>query len=77
MQLFDTLVLPILSCACEVCAVSPSVSEAAEVGIYTGFLKQLFGVCTSTANAEIMLASLAVFLDKSIFYLSAETISLP
>ncbi len=58
-KLFDTLVLPILSYACEVWGVSPSVGEAAEV-LHRGFLKHLLGVRISTTN-EIVLAEFGRF----------------
>ena len=55
-KLFDTLVLPILSYACEVWAVSPNVGEAAEV-LHRSFLKHLLGVAQhaqhETVHAEL------------------------
>ena len=48
-KLFDILVSPILSYACEVWAVNPSVDEAAEV-LHRSFLKHLLGVRMSTAS---------------------------
>ena len=64
-KLFDTLVLPILSYAYEVWAVSPNVGEAAEV-VHRGFLKQLLGVGMSTAS-EIVLAEFGRFRCRSTF----------
>ena len=58
-KLFDTLVLPILSYACEVWAVNPHVGAAAEV-LHRSFLKHLLGVRTCTAN-EIVLADFGRF----------------
>ena len=58
-KLFDTLVLPILSYACEVWAVNPNVGEAAEV-LHRSFLKHLLGVRTCTA-IEIVLAEFGRF----------------
>ena len=58
-KLFDTLVLPILSYACEIWAVNPNVGEAAEV-LHRSFLKHLLGVRTCTAN-EIVLAEFGRF----------------
>ena len=58
-KLFDTLVLPIFSYACEVWAVNPNVGEAAEV-LHRSFLKHLLGVRTCTA-IEIVLAELGRF----------------
>ena len=58
-KLFDTLVLPILSYACEVWAVNPNVSEAAEV-LHRSFLNHLLRVTTCTAN-EIVLAEFGRF----------------
>ena len=58
-KLFDTLVLPILSYACEVWAVNPNVGEAAKV-LHRNFLKHLLGVRTCTAN-EIVLAEFGRF----------------
>ncbi|KAL3134763.1 hypothetical protein ABBQ32_14214 [Trebouxia sp. C0010 RCD-2024] len=58
-KLFDTLVLPILTYACEVWAVNPSISEAAEV-LHRGFLKHLLGGRMSTAS-EIVLAEFGRF----------------
>ena len=58
-KLFDTLVLPILSYACEVWAVDSSAGEAGEV-LHRGFLKHLLGVRNSTAN-ELVLAELGRF----------------
>ena len=52
-KLFDTLVLPILSYACEVWAVNPNVGEAAEV-LHKSFLKHLLGVRTCTANETVL-----------------------
>ena len=49
----NTLVLPILSYACEVWAVNPNVGEAAEV-LHRSFLKHLLGVRTCTANAIVL-----------------------
>ena len=53
-KLFDTLVIPILSYACEVWGVRPSVGEAAEV-LHRGFFTHLLGVRISTTT-EIVLA---------------------
>ena len=58
-KLFDTLVLPILSYACEVWAVNTNVGEAAEV-LHRSFLKHLLGVRICTAN-EIALAEFGRF----------------
>ena len=58
-KLFDTLVLPILSYACEVWAVTPNVGEAAEV-LRRTFLMHMSGVRTCTAN-EIVLAEFGRF----------------
>lgn len=58
-KLFDTLVLPILTYACEVWAVNPSISEAAEV-LHRGFLKHWLGGRMSTAS-EIVLAEFGRF----------------
>ncbi len=58
-KLFDILVLPILSYACEVWAVNASVGEAAEA-LHRSFLKHLLGVRMSTAN-EIVLAEFGRF----------------
>ena len=55
----DTLVLPILSYACEIWAVNPNVGEAAEV-LHRSFLKHLLGIRTCTAN-EIVLAEFGRF----------------
>ena len=52
-KLFDTLVLPILSYACEVWAVNPNVGEAAEV-LHRSFLKHLLGVEICTANETVL-----------------------
>lgn len=52
-KLFHILVLPILSYACKVWAVNPSVSEAAEV-LHRGFLKHLLGVRMSTASEWVL-----------------------
>ena len=52
-KLFDTLVLPILSYACEVWSVNPNVGEAAEV-LHGSFLKHLLGVRTCTANETVL-----------------------
>ena len=59
LQILDTLVLPILSYACEVWAVNPNVGEAAKV-LHRSFLKHLLGVRTCTAN-EIVLAEFGRF----------------
>ena len=48
-KLFDTLILLILSYACEVWAVNPNVGEAAEV-LHRNFLKHLLGARTCTAK---------------------------
>ena len=58
-KLFDTLVLPILSYACEIWAVNPNVGEAAEV-LHRSFHKHLLGVRTCRAN-EIVLAEFGRF----------------
>ena len=58
-KVFDTLVLPILSYACEVWAVNRNVGEAAEV-LHRSFLKHLLGVRICTAN-EIALAEFGRF----------------
>ena len=58
-KLFDTLVLPILSYACEVWAVNPSIGEAAGL-LHRGFLKQLLGVSMSTTS-EIVLVEFGRF----------------
>ena len=58
-KLFDTLVLPIVSYACEVWGISPSVGEAAEV-LYRGFLKHLLCVRTS-ATIETIFAEFGRF----------------
>ena len=58
-KLFDTLVLPILSYACEIWGVKRSCGEAAKVP-HRSLLKQLLGVRKSTAN-EIVLAELGRF----------------
>lgn len=53
-SLFNSLVVPILSCASEVCAVDPKVGAGAEK-LHRQFLKQLLRVRNSTTN-EIVLA---------------------
>ena len=58
-KLFDILVLPILSYACEVWAMNASVGEAAEV-LHRSFLKHLLGVRMCTAN-EIVFAEVGRF----------------
>ena len=58
-QLFDTLVLPVLSYACEVWAVNPNVGEAAEV-LHRSFFKHLLGVRICATN-EIALAEFGRF----------------
>ena len=58
-KLFDTLVLPILSYACEVWAVNPKVGEAVEV-LHRSFLKQVLGVRMSTTS-DIVLAEFGRF----------------
>ena len=58
-KLLDTLILPILSYACQVWPVNPNVGEAAEV-LHRSFLKDLLGVRICTAN-EIVLAELGGF----------------
>ena len=51
-KLFDTLVLPIFSYACEVWAVIANVGEAAE-DLHRSFRKHLLGVRICTANAVV------------------------
>lgn len=58
-KLFDTLVLPILSYACEVWATDPALSYACEV-LHRQFLRQLLGVRKSVMN-EIILAEFGRF----------------
>ena len=58
-QLFDALVLPILSYACEVWAVDEKVGDVAE-RLHRQFLKHLMGVRDSVANT-IVLAELGRF----------------
>ncbi|DBA77869.1 TPA: hypothetical protein ACH3X1_009223 [Trebouxia sp. C0004] len=48
-ELFDILVLPNLSCSCEVWAVNPKVGGKAEL-VHRQFLKQYLGVRKSTTN---------------------------
>ena len=50
---YEIPVLPILSYACEVWAVNPTVGQAAEL-LYRGFLKQLMG--RMSVASEIVLA---------------------
>ena len=59
-KLFDALVLPILSYACEVWAVNTNVGEAAAEVLHRSFLKHFLGVRTCTAN-EIALAEFGRF----------------
>ena len=58
-QLFDTLVLPILSYACEVWATDPDLGQACET-LHRQFLRQLLGVRKSVTN-EIILAEFGRF----------------
>lgn len=58
-QLFDTLVLPILSYACEVWATDPDVGQACET-LHRQFLRQLLGVRKTVTN-EIPLAECGRF----------------
>ena len=58
-QLFDTLVLPVLSYACEVWATDPDLGQACET-LHRQFLRQLLGVRKSVTN-EIPLAEFGRF----------------
>ena len=53
MQVFYTLLLSVLSCACEAWAVNSIVGEAAEL-LHRGFLIHLLDVKMSVANDSVL-----------------------